>query len=226
MKAKFFNLFLVGIMFIGCSQKQIVRSIGSPIYSSLSPPVELRYIIGNQIRVRVSEGVKYKGFTYKGSTWLFGTVADVGPSAVAIRMKLGGGRVRIPFNLITELQMRKSDDQKWVKQLLRFGHQIRIRAFAGIKYHKKYEEILGNGGYSGFKGNGFVINTGGNWLEGTAAYISSGAIAINMEGEGGIVRIPFRFIYELQTRKSNGEAWSPIWADDELALSRELGLEK
>ena len=47
-----------------------------------------------------------------------------------------------------------------------------------------------------------------------------------MEGEGGIVRVPFRFIYELQMRKSNDEAWSPIWADDELALSRELGVGK
>ena len=110
--------------------------------------------------------------------------------------------------------------------LLRYGYQIRLRAFAGVKYYKRSEDIFWDGGSESIKGNGFVINTGGNWLEGTAAYISSGAIAINMEGEGGIVRIPFRFIYELQTRKSNGEAWSPIWADDELALSRELGLEK
>ena len=29
-----------------------------------------------------------------------------------------------------------------------------------------------------FKGNGFLINKGGNWLEGIAAYISSGSIAI------------------------------------------------
>ena len=35
MKAKFFNLFLVGIMLIGCSQKHIVGSKGSPTFSSL-----------------------------------------------------------------------------------------------------------------------------------------------------------------------------------------------
>ena len=36
MKAKFFNLFLVGIMLIGCSQKHIVGSISSPTFSSLN----------------------------------------------------------------------------------------------------------------------------------------------------------------------------------------------
>ena len=189
-------------------------------------PEELRFIIGNQVRVWVSEGVKYKGFTYKGSNWLEGSVADVGPSALAIRMKLGGGMVRIPFNLVTELQMRRSYDQKWVKQLLRFGHQIRIRAFAGIKYYKKYEDIFGDGGSEGIEGSRFILHNGGIWLEGSAAGISSGAIAIKMEGGGGIVRIPFRFIFELQARKSNGEAWSPIWADDALALSKELGVGK
>ena len=110
--------------------------------------------------------------------------------------------------------------------LTKYGHQIRARAFAGVKYYKKSEDILGDGGSEDIKGNGFFIYKGDNWLAGTAVYISSGAIAIKMEGEGGIVRIPFRFIYELQVRKSNGEAWSPIWADDELALSRELGVEK
>ena len=35
MKAKFLNLFLVGIMFIGCSQKHIVGSVGSPTFYSL-----------------------------------------------------------------------------------------------------------------------------------------------------------------------------------------------
>ena len=101
-----------------------------------------------------------------------------------------------------------------------------VRAFAGVKYYKKSEDQIRVVGNEGIKGNGFVINKGGNWLEGTAAYISSGAIAIKMEGEEGVVRIPFRVIYELQVRKSNGEAWSPIWADDELALSKELGVGK
>ena len=222
-------------------------------------PEELSYLTGNQIRVRVSEGIKYQGFLFKGSTWLEGSVAGVGPSEIVIRMEWRGGMVRIPFNLITELQMRKSSEQNWAaveefawpvpeeglegdgltiseptistvrppgELLPRYGSQIRVRAFAGVKYYKKSEDQIGVVGNEGIKGNGFLINKGGNWLEGTAAYISSGAIAIKMEGEGGIVRIPFRFIYELQVRKSNGEAWSPIWADDELALSRELGVEK
>ena len=59
-------------------------------------PEELSYLTGNQIRVRVSEGIKYQGFLYKGSTWLEGSVAGVGPSEIVIRMEWGGGMVRIP----------------------------------------------------------------------------------------------------------------------------------
>ena len=76
-------------------------------------PEELSYLTGNQIRVRVSEGIKYQGFLFKGSTWLEGSVAGVGPSEIVIRMEWRGGMVRIPFNLITELQMRKSSEQNW-----------------------------------------------------------------------------------------------------------------
>ena len=70
--------------------------------------------------------------------------------------------------------------------LTKYGHQIRLRAFAGVKYYKKSEDIFGDVGNEGIKGNGFFIYKGDNWLAGTAAYISSGAIAIKMEGGGGL----------------------------------------
>ena len=279
MKAKFLNFLLVGIMFIGCSQKHIVGSVGSPTFSSLKEQAlrqkkgEVTLVDGQKyaayfirigpdstswmnsdlqvLRVETAKisNVKFvdrgKGVLQGAGTGFFsgfmfatflgileGTpgygaafgLAFLGPLGCLVGLPIGaiaGRKViyEMPAQTTTEApgSVQQSPGSTIVPPqgpLAKYGHQIRLRAFAGVKYYKKSEDQVGVAGNEGIKGNGFVINKGGNWLEGTAAYISSGAIAIKMEGEGGIVRIPFRFIYELQVRKSNGEAWSPIWAGD------------
>ena len=277
-------------MFIGCSQKHIVGSVGSPTFSSLKE----RALRQKKGEVTLVDGQKYAAYFIRigpdSTSWMNsdlqvlrvetakisnvkfvdrgkGVLQGAGVGFLSLFMfaiflgalegdlslgvktgfiaGLRSGVVGLPIGAIAgskdiyEMPAQTTTQAPGSVQqspgstivpprgpLAKYGHQIRLRAFAGVKYYKKSEDQVGVAGNEGIKGNGFVINKGGNWLEGTAAYISSGAIAIKMEGEGGIVRIPFRFIYELQVRKSNGEAWSPIWADDELALSRELGVEK
>lgn len=60
-----------------------------------------------ELRVRVSEGIRYEGYVYRGRRWLEGDVVAIHNDSLVLKMSKGGqGIVSIPLGNITEIQKR------------------------------------------------------------------------------------------------------------------------
>jgi hypothetical protein len=87
---------------------------------------------GKLVRARASKVIEYGGVTYKGPFWLEGRAARVRDGLLVLRMKDGGGVVRIPLDALTELQVRPAEDQTWVPLGLADRSETGLRELLGV----------------------------------------------------------------------------------------------
>jgi len=67
-----------------------------------------------ETRVRISQAIRYEGFTYSGRHWLEGWTTAVSPDTLILRMTHGGGLVRVPLSTVVELQVRGTPEDDWL----------------------------------------------------------------------------------------------------------------
>lgn len=67
-----------------------------------------------ETRVRVSEDIPYRGFTYSDRHWLEGSATAISPDTLTLRMTRGGGLVRVLISSVTELQVRGTPKEDWL----------------------------------------------------------------------------------------------------------------
>ena len=68
--------------------------------------------IAIETRARVSKGLRYDDFTYSGRHWLEGVAVAISQDTLILRMNSGSyGRLSIPIDTITELQIREASEE-------------------------------------------------------------------------------------------------------------------
>lgn len=86
-----------------------------------------------QARIRTSDKIDYRGYTYSGKSWLKGTILKVTDEHLTLRMDLGIDPVEIRLSSITELEMRASTFEDWKVVVAQYSDADELRRALGFQ---------------------------------------------------------------------------------------------
>ena len=80
-----------------------------------------------EVRVRTTEKIKYKGFTYSDKHWIEGMASGLTDKALIIFMSSGERNIRVGVSTITEMQTRGSSFESWEAIEPPFDNSVRVK---------------------------------------------------------------------------------------------------